>query len=208
MNIRLTYRLARKSFSDRWVSEDCRISFSISDSHEVALTEVIKTMAPSREAPLNLISASLIVMQRYVDRLRENMRNQQYPEAQSSPGSPGPLARPPTSVPEPVGERYNRRVPQDVKIAVSARDGGRCRRCGSTKQLHFDHVIPVSRGGANTVANIQLLCGTCNREKGAEMLLRSSQAPGRSVDRRSRQMGAGCRRLQYVSNVEFSRPDR
>jgi 5-methylcytosine-specific restriction endonuclease McrA len=25
---------------------------------------------------------------------------------------------------------------------------------GSTQQLHFDHVIPVSRGGANSVANI------------------------------------------------------
>ena len=44
---------------------------------------------------------------------------------------------------------------------------GCCRRCGSTQQLHFDHVIPVSRGGANSVANIQLLCGVCDRAKGA-----------------------------------------
>ena len=70
-------------------------------------------------------------------------------------------------IPEPVGERHNRRIPQDVKIAVSARDGGSCRRCGSTQNLHFDHIIPVSRGGANTVANIQLLCGPCNRSKSA-----------------------------------------
>ena len=74
----------------------------------------------------------------------------------------------------PVGERARRSIPQDVKIAVSARDGGRCRQCGSTVQLHFDHVIPISRGGANTVANIQLLCGACNRAKGAKLKLPSS----------------------------------
>jgi hypothetical protein len=68
----------------------------------------------------------------------------------------------------PVGERNSRVIPQAVKIAVSARDGGRCRQCGSTEELHFDHVIPWSKGGANTVNNIQLLCGPCNRRKGAD----------------------------------------
>jgi hypothetical protein len=68
----------------------------------------------------------------------------------------------------PVGERNTRSIPQDVKIAVAARDGGRCRQCGSTTDLHFDHVIPWSKGGANTVTNIQLLCGPCNRRKGAD----------------------------------------
>jgi hypothetical protein len=68
----------------------------------------------------------------------------------------------------PTGERNTRSIPQDVKIAVAARDGGRCRQCGSTADLHFDHVIPWSKGGANTVANIQLLCGQCNRRKGAD----------------------------------------
>jgi hypothetical protein len=70
--------------------------------------------------------------------------------------------------PAPVGERNTRSIPQDVKIAVAVRDGGRCRQCGSTAELHFDHVIPWSKGGANTVANIQLLCGPCNRRKGAD----------------------------------------
>jgi 5-methylcytosine-specific restriction endonuclease McrA len=58
--------------------------------------------------------------------------------------------------------------PQDVKIEVAVRDGGRCRQCGSNKELHFDHVIPWSKGGRNTVDNIQLLCRTCNRRKGAD----------------------------------------
>jgi hypothetical protein len=68
----------------------------------------------------------------------------------------------------PLGERNSRAIPQDVKIRVAARDRGRCRQCGSTTELHFDHVIPWSKGGANTVANIQLLCGPCNRRKGAD----------------------------------------
>lgn len=70
--------------------------------------------------------------------------------------------------PAPTGERNSRVIPQDVKIAVSVRDQGRCRQCGSTQDLHYDHVIPWSKGGANTVSNIQLLCGRCNRRKGAD----------------------------------------
>jgi hypothetical protein len=68
----------------------------------------------------------------------------------------------------PVGERNSRTIPQDVKIRVAARDGGKCRQCSSSMELHFDHVVPWSRGGANTVQNIQLLCGPCNRRKGAK----------------------------------------
>ena len=70
----------------------------------------------------------------------------------------------------PLGERNTRSIPQDVKIQVAARDGGRCRQCGSAQDLHFDHVIPWSKGGANTVQNIQLLCEPCNRRKGADDL--------------------------------------
>lgn len=66
------------------------------------------------------------------------------------------------------GERNSRVVPQDVRIAVSARDRGKCVQCGSAENLEFDHKIPWSRGGTNTVNNIQLLCGSCNRRKGAD----------------------------------------
>lgn len=90
------------------------------------------------------------------------------PRGPSPPVPPARTMPEPRHIPEPVGERHPRRIPQDVKIAVSARDGGSCRQCGSTQNLHFDHIIPVSRGGANTVANIQLLCGPCNRAKSAK----------------------------------------
>ncbi len=56
-------------------------------------------------------------------------------------------------------------IPEDVKLLVWARDGGCCVRCGSKQELHFDHIIPVAKGGGNSEENIQLLCQTCNLKK-------------------------------------------
>lgn len=44
--------------------------------------------------------------------------------------------------------------------------GNRCLRCGYNLPLTADHVIPVSRGGSNTIDNIQPLCQPCNSLKG------------------------------------------
>lgn len=60
-------------------------------------------------------------------------------------------------------------VAQDVKLLVWQRDSGRCIDCGSKENLEFDHIIPVSMGGANTARNLQLLCEGCNRRKGASL---------------------------------------
>jgi 5-methylcytosine-specific restriction endonuclease McrA len=56
-------------------------------------------------------------------------------------------------------------IPSDVRRAVFERDGGRCVECGSNFDLQYDHVLPVSLGGATTVENLQLLCADCNRRK-------------------------------------------
>jgi hypothetical protein len=56
-------------------------------------------------------------------------------------------------------------IPEEVKLLVWARDGGCCVRCGSKQELHFDHIIPVAKGGGNSEANIQILCQTCNLKK-------------------------------------------
>ena len=60
-------------------------------------------------------------------------------------------------------------IPREVRRAVFERDGGKCAHCGSHFDLQYDHVIPVALGGATTTANLQLLCGDCNREKGADL---------------------------------------
>lgn len=60
-------------------------------------------------------------------------------------------------------------IPQDVKMVVWQRDGGRCVACESQVNLEFDHVIPVAMGGSNTARNLQVLCESCNRRKGATL---------------------------------------
>lgn len=60
----------------------------------------------------------------------------------------------------------DRMIPPHVKLEVWKRDQGRCRICGATTNLHFDHIIPFSKGGSSLVAeNIQLLCATHNLAK-------------------------------------------
>lgn len=60
-------------------------------------------------------------------------------------------------------------IPTEVKTEVWRRDAGACVQCGSNENLEFDHIIPLSMGGANTIRNLQLLCMTCNRSKGATL---------------------------------------
>ncbi len=63
-----------------------------------------------------------------------------------------------------------RMIPPAVKLEVWKRDGGRCVLCGSNVNLHFDHIIPWSKGGASdTAENVQLLCGRHNLQKSAKV---------------------------------------
>jgi len=61
-------------------------------------------------------------------------------------------------------------IPPDIRSEVWRRDEGRCVNCGSNENLEFDHVIPVSMGGAHTVRNLQLLCVSCNAAKGGNLV--------------------------------------
>lgn len=59
----------------------------------------------------------------------------------------------------------SRYIPKQVRKRVWQRDKGRCVECGTTENLQYDHIIPFSKGGANTVENIQILCERCNKRK-------------------------------------------
>lgn len=65
----------------------------------------------------------------------------------------------------------SRIIPTSVKLEVWARDGGRCVTCGATDELHFDHIVPFSKGGTSLKAeNIQLLCARHNLSKSAKIV--------------------------------------
>jgi len=63
-------------------------------------------------------------------------------------------------------------IADDLKQYVWVRDQGKCRHCGSGVELQYDHVIPVSLGGSSEAENLQILCGPCNRRKGASLTVR------------------------------------
>jgi hypothetical protein len=60
-------------------------------------------------------------------------------------------------------------IGRETRLAVFARDGGRCADCRSGFELQYDHVIPLALGGGSGVDNLQLLCAECNRRKGAAL---------------------------------------
>ncbi|GIV61325.1 MAG: HNH endonuclease [Rhodothermaceae bacterium] len=49
---------------------------------------------------------------------------------------------------------------------VLRRDHFRCQYCGSREQLTIDHIVPKSRGGADTWENLVAACVPCNNRKG------------------------------------------
>src|SRR5262249_3630868 len=57
-------------------------------------------------------------------------------------------------------------IPDEARMFVWQRDGGRCVRCGGREKLEFDHITPVADGGSSTERNVQLLCEPCNLSKG------------------------------------------
>ena len=65
--------------------------------------------------------------------------------------------------------KRRKHIPQNIKDKVWNRDGGKCAECGSSEKLEFDHIIPHSKGGADTYRNLQLLCEQCNRSKSNEI---------------------------------------
>lgn len=78
--------------------------------------------------------------------------------------------------------RRKRRLVGDAEVVVAAqvfeRDGWRCQLCGcrvrqTGSNYHFDratmdHIVPISRGGRHTYANIQTACNLCNSKKSAK----------------------------------------
>ena len=63
-----------------------------------------------------------------------------------------------------------REIPRPIQFRVLKRDNQICGICEKPvldADIHFDHIIPWSKGGPTEEHNIRLLCGECNRKRGA-----------------------------------------
>jgi 5-methylcytosine-specific restriction endonuclease McrA len=61
--------------------------------------------------------------------------------------------------------KFHKRAYRANRTRIYKRDGYECVYCGSKKSLTLDHVIPKSRGGANTWENLVTSCFSCNLKK-------------------------------------------
>jgi len=75
------------------------------------------------------------------------------------------------SKPVRVDLEHRRIIPTWVKLEVWKRDGGKCVQCGATDELHYDHILPYSKGGTSiTPENVQLLCARHNLQKSDKII--------------------------------------
>ena len=61
------------------------------------------------------------------------------------------------------------RIPLNLRKRVIERDGYYCVYCDedlTNSEIHLDHVIPESKGGETSYANLQVTCRKCNLAKG------------------------------------------
>ena len=78
---------------------------------------------------------------------------------------------PPSPTPSSIIHKTKREPSDRLKIQVLMRDGNKCRICGvecsgGLHNIHFDHIIPWSKGGETVLENLQVLCSSCNEAKG------------------------------------------
>jgi 5-methylcytosine-specific restriction endonuclease McrA len=48
--------------------------------------------------------------------------------------------------------------------------GHKCPSCGKSKPLTKDHIVPIAKGGTDSIDNIQPLCRSCNSIKGTKTI--------------------------------------
>jgi 5-methylcytosine-specific restriction endonuclease McrA len=67
---------------------------------------------------------------------------------------------------------------------VYKRDGNKCCKCGTTKNLTVDHIVPLCRGGHNGMTNMQTLCEKCNLQKGDRIKLYNNRRRSKAYVKR------------------------
>lgn len=53
----------------------------------------------------------------------------------------------------------------EIAKAVKVRDGYCCKVCGRSENLEVHHIIPLSKGGTNSKANLICICAKCHDKR-------------------------------------------
>jgi 5-methylcytosine-specific restriction endonuclease McrA len=61
--------------------------------------------------------------------------------------------------------KSSRQISRKVKFEVWTRDRGKCKKCGGSSNLNYDHIQPAALGGGSTLKNLRLLCFSCNQRR-------------------------------------------
>jgi 5-methylcytosine-specific restriction endonuclease McrA len=59
---------------------------------------------------------------------------------------------------------------EQLRQMLLAKYGTPCKYCNRVlvvKNFTFDHIVPLSKGGASNIENLQVICKTCNHMKGS-----------------------------------------
>ncbi len=134
---------------------DLRLEGEFDTLLEKAVQEVFFVIFQNRQLLLlfnEMIACQVTAGQYFV----ENLIDDEYQGYFASPG---------------VLKRVN--IPKWAKRAVYYRDRGLCTVChcdlsgelNISSREHYDHIVPLAKGGLNDVSNIQLLCQDCNLKK-------------------------------------------
>ena len=63
-----------------------------------------------------------------------------------------------------------KKLPENTRLSIYAKHDYKCATCGVDLRLvtpHIDHIVPIAKGGPDTLENMQALCQSCNLKKGA-----------------------------------------
>jgi 5-methylcytosine-specific restriction endonuclease McrA len=69
-------------------------------------------------------------------------------------------------------KKIRSRISPGIRYDALVRANFRCEACGvlaRNARLEIDHKKPIAKGGTNAIANLQVLCVSCNRGKGAKL---------------------------------------
>jgi 5-methylcytosine-specific restriction enzyme A len=82
---------------------------------------------------------------------------------------------------------------QRARDKALQRDKGLCQPCArlgrDTPAREVDHILPISKGGSNSIGNLQSICIPCHRAKTTE---EGAEAQGRPLQPRVAFDPAGC----------------